>query len=76
MTALSLKQLTTHYFTHLFPGESVFRVRKFNVVGFLLFILLGPSSSTHIFHRICSIDNGSVPDVCLKMVLGPKHVAQ
>jgi hypothetical protein len=44
-----------------------FRLYNFNIVGFLLFIftalhvsVLGPSSRTHIFHRIYSIDNGSV----------------
>jgi hypothetical protein len=44
-----------------------FRLRNLNIVGFLLFIftelhvsVLEPSSSTHIFHRIYSIDNGSV----------------
>jgi hypothetical protein len=48
-------------------GESVFRLRNFNIIGFsyiyftaLRVSVLGPSSSTHIFHRIYSIDNGSV----------------
>jgi hypothetical protein len=44
-------------------GESVFRLRNFNIVGFYYLFtalhvsVLGPSSSIHIFHRIYSIDN-------------------
>jgi hypothetical protein len=61
--------LIIKYFTKVFfyQGESVFLCTNFNIVGFLLFIftalhvsVLGPSSGTHIFHRIYSIDNGSV----------------
>jgi hypothetical protein len=48
-------------------GESVFRLHNFNIVGFFYIYftalhvsVLGPFSSTHIFHRIYSIDNGSI----------------
>jgi hypothetical protein len=58
-------------------GDSVFRLRNFNIVGFLLFILL------RFGLRIISIDSTVVNRVnpmenmcCLKMVQGPKHVAQ
>jgi hypothetical protein len=66
-TVLEQQSVALEINFHAFQGESVFRLRNFNILGFLLFILLrymfrslDHLQATHIFHRIYSIDNGRV----------------